>query len=209
MKTSKLWINSTVRRNDEVNDILRDFAAEAGIAGRDYQHMCLLTEETLGMAHDSLKNFDGEIWLEKTAGGYEIILEADVRESEEAGSALPASVPGFMAKIAGMLNCSYMFENTEEMPENLAALLPDYMSYGAPVRGDAPVWAGQWSLSAYRQNLQERRKKDPASEAGLEELEKSIVASLADEVNIGIHGQKIRLVISRAVRKEPAAGGNR
>ena len=56
MKTSKMWINGTVRRNDEVNDILRDFAAEAGIAGRDYQHMCLLTEETLGMAHDSLKN---------------------------------------------------------------------------------------------------------------------------------------------------------
>ena len=95
MKTSKMWINGTVRRNDEVNDILRDFAAEAGIAGRDYQHMCLLTEETLGMAHDSLKNFDGEIWLEKTAGGYEIILEADVRESEVDCSDIRDFVSGF------------------------------------------------------------------------------------------------------------------
>ena len=151
------------------------------------------------MANQMLKDFDGEIWLEGTASGYEIILEADVRKSRE-GESVPADSPkGFMAKIAGMMNCSYVFENVAEMPENLAGVLPDYMSYGMR-NGKAAAWAGRWSLSAYRYNLQQQRKANPESEPVLEELEKSIVAQLADDVAIGIHGCRVRLVISKTLR---------
>ena len=61
----------------------------------------------------------------------------------------------------------------------------------------SPAWAGRWSLSAYRYQLMRRREEKPAARLALEELEKSIVAQLADEVTIGIHGHKIRLVISK------------
>ena len=190
MKTDKLWVNGSIRRTSEVNEILSDFAREAGITGKDFQHMILLTEETLGMANQMLKNFAGEIWLETTPGGYEIILEADVSEGIPD---TPNKTEGFMAKIAEMLNCSYMFENISEMPENLVSTLPDYLSYGIRESENAPVWAGKWSLSAYRDHL----RADSASEINLDELEKSIVARLANEVTIGIHGHRIRLVISK------------
>lgn len=189
MRTDKLWVNGSIRRNDEVNEILHDFAAAAKIAGKDFQHMTLLTEETLEMANNLVKNFDGEIWLRTTSSGYEIILEADVRAND---SSRPEAASGFMAKIAEMLNCSYMFENVAEMPENLADALPDYMSYGSRETGSAPVWAGNWALSAYRSNL-----RASGSAVNLDELEKSIVANIADEVTIGIHGRRIRLVISK------------
>ena len=189
MKTDKLWINGSVRRNSEVNDILRDFAAEAGITGKDFLHMNLLTEETLGMANQMLRDFDGEIWLEAVPAGYEIILEADVRESGKDAPYLPGAPVGFMAKIAEMLNCAYVFENIAEMPESLAAALPDYLSYGIREKGNTQVWAGKWSLTSYRASL----PADP------DELEKSVVASLADEVTIGIRGRRIRLAISKAV----------
>ena len=195
MKTDKLWVNGGIRRNNEVNDILSGFAARAGITGRDFAHLSLLTEETLGMANQLLKDFDGEIWLETTAGGYEIVLEADVRGPGEASPARPEAPAGFMAKIAEMLNCSYMFENLSETPETMADALPDYLSYGCRESAGAPVWTGKWSLSAYRNGLRGR----PGSEMNLDELEKSIVASLADEVTIGIHGRRIRLVISKNV----------
>ena len=200
MKTDKLWINSAVRRNDEAAEILREFGRKAKITGKELLYMGLLTEETLGMAAHSLERFDGEIWVETVPKGYEIILEADVRENGAEPSAPPAAGAGFMDRIAWMLNCSYMFEKASEMPESLAALLPDYMSYGAPVRGEAPAWAGTWALSACRRNLAERRKSDPGTGEWLKELEKSIVASLADEVTIGIHGNKIRLAIRRNLR---------
>lgn len=193
MKTDRLWVNGSIRRNNEVNEILREFAGRAGITGKDFQHMNLLTEETLGMAGQLLKDFDGEIWLETTASGYEIILEADVRENGSSPAPAPEGPAGFMAKIAEMLNCAYMFENVAETPENLAGTLPDYLSYGLRSSGEAPVWAGIWSLAAYRDRL----RNNPGAGVNLDELEKSIVASLADEVTVGIHGRRIRLVISK------------
>ena len=193
MKTDKLWINGNIRRNSEVNDILADFAGKAGIAGKDFVHMNLLAEETLGMANQLLKDFDGEIWLETTAEGYEIILEADVRENREGTVPAQDEPTGFMAKIAELLNCSFMFENAAEMPENLAGMLPDYMSYGLRDSAESPAWAGTWSLSAYRSRLQHQ----PGSGISLDELEKSIVGSLADEVTVGIRGRRIRMVISK------------
>ena len=193
MKTDKLWINGNIRRNSELNEILLAFAREAKITGKDLWHMGLLTEETLGMANQLLKDFDGEIWLETTPSGYDIILEADVRGNGDKAPAASDSPVGFMAKIAEMLNCSYMFESISETPESLACTLPDYMSYGIREPGGEKVWAGKWSLSAYRQNVM----SGSGSGLNLEELEKSVVANLADEVTIGIQGHRIRLVISK------------
>ncbi len=197
METVSLWVSSEVRRNSDADEILKEFAEENGIAGRDYFHLCLLTEETLGMASQMLQVYDGELRLEKTAAGYEIILEAAVHE-KGSGKAAPAASPeGFMAKIAEMLNCSFMFENITEMPEDLAGMLPDYMSYGMREGSGARAWAGRWSLSAYRRSLRLQQEETRTADPALEELEKSIVAHLADEVTIGIHGHRIRLVISK------------
>ncbi len=199
MKTIKLWISNTVRRNSDANEILQEFAESNGITGSDYIHLCLLTEETLGMAGQMLQVYDGELRLEKTAAGYEIVLEAEVHGKDGEKSAPAASPQGFMAKIAEMLNCSFMFEDIMEMPEDLAGMLPDYISYGMREGKEMCAWAGRWSLSAYRHNLQRQQEKNQNAEPALEELEKSIVAHLADEVTVGIHGHRIRLVISKAV----------
>ena len=192
MRTDKLWINGRIRRNCEINDMLRPFAGRAGINGKDFSHMNLLTEETIGMVNHDLNDFDGEIWLETTPAGYDIILEAAVRES---GSCILSDASaGFMAKIAEKMNCSYMFSGVSEMPENLAAALPDCLSYGNREARDTMAWAGKWSLSAYRRNP----GSSPATAADPDELEKTILASLADEVTIGILGHRIRLVISKS-----------
>ena len=197
MKTDKLWISDTVRRNSEVNEVLREFAEENRIKGRNYNQLCLLAEETLGMIGQMLNVYDGQLWLEGTTAGYEIILEASVHENHDGKDVLAASPEGFMAKVAMMMNCSYMFESIAEIPEDLADVLPDYMSYGMRESRESPAWAGRWSLSAYRYELMKRREEKTSAKVALEELGKSIVAQLADEVTIGIHGHRIRLVISK------------
>lgn len=193
VKTDKLWINGNVYRNDEADELLEAFSKPAAIQGREFQHLRLLTEETMGMAHQLLKNFEGELWIEETTSGYEIILEAAI-SANRSQAADPEDAPaGFMPKIAELLNCSYIFESREEVPEALAAALPDYMSYGFSCSDDSgKAWAGKWSLSAYRQNL----KSHPGTDPVLDELEKSIVAQLADEVTVGISGRRIRMVIT-------------
>ena len=201
MTTVNLWISDAVLRNSDANEIMREFAEKNGITGKEYYHLGLLTEEVLGMANQILHMYDGELRVESTAAGYEIILEAAVHE-KDGGKTVPAASPeGFMAKIAEMMNCSYVFENILEMPDDLAGMLPDYMSYGIREEKEAQAWAGRWSLSAYRDNLRNRREENPKAEPALDELEKSIVAHLADEVTIGIHGHRIRLVISKDIRR--------
>ena len=69
MKTEKLWISDTVCRNGDVNEILREFAEKNRIEGKDYNHLCLLAEETLGMVNQMLNVYDGQLWLESTANG--------------------------------------------------------------------------------------------------------------------------------------------
>ena len=199
MITAKLWISDAVRRSGDANEIMREFAEKNGITGKDYYHLGLLTEEVLGMANQILHVYDGELWVEGTAAGYEIILEAAVHERNGEKAVPTASPEGFMAKIAEMMNCSYMFENIAEMPEVLAGLLPDYMSYGIQEGKEARAWAGKWSLSAYRQNLRRQQEDNREVDPALDELEKSIVAHLADDVTIGIHGHRIRLVISKEI----------
>lgn len=196
MKSEKLWISSMIRRSNDVNEVLQDFGRKAGISGKDMLYLSLLTEETTGMATQMLKDFEGEIWIEGRKGRADIILEADVHSGGEESQPRLQCPAGFMAKVAEMLNCAYVFENANDMPENLIQLLPDYVFYGSAEKGPKPVWAGKWSLNACREHVREHRN-DPAAGAFLEELEKSIVAMLADEVNIGIEGSRIRLVISR------------
>ena len=201
MTTVNLWISDAVRRNSDANEIMKEFAEKNGITGKEYYHLGLLTEEVLGMANQILHMYDGELRVESTAAGYEIILEAAVHE-KDGGKTVPAASPeGFMTKIAEMMNCSYVFENILEMPDDLAGMLPDYMSYGIREAEEAQAWAGRWSLSAYRDHLRNRQGENPKAEPALDELEKSIVAHLADEVTIGIHGHRIRLVISKNIRQ--------
>lgn len=194
IRTDKLWVNSMIGRAEDVDEIINEFAEKMQMSDRVHLRMRLLVEETMGMARSSLKNFEGELWLEGDNTGYRIILEADVREHEY--DVLPAvgTPTGFMAKIAEMLNCSYVFDDASALPDNLRKMLPNYISYGMVKADDTHVWAGEWSLVSYRYSL-EKNVGDPETELVFDELEKSIVAQIADNVTVGIYGQKIRLAI--------------
>lgn len=196
MKTEKLWISGDVRRNMDMEDILQEFAEKTDIRGRDYLHLCLLAEETVGMAQQLMHHFDGEIWVEHADDGDRIILEAEVQESRD-DSVIPRKTPnGFMAKIAEMLNCAYVFEDREAIPQDMTGMLPEFISYGIHERKESPVWAGRWSLSAYREECRRLHDCDASAQNALDELEKSIVASLSREVTVGIEGHTVRLVIT-------------
>jgi hypothetical protein len=194
----KLWINSTVCRAADAREIAEEFADRNRLRGRERFYLGLMVEETMSMALSMMKHFEGELWIENAGKGYRVILEAAVREGEPERN-VPGEPVGFMAKIAEMMDCGYVFENAADVPEALAGMLPDYMSYGMRGTGDGPCFAGEWSLSACRRTLEEKKHE---AGAGLiqDELEKSIVARIADDVTVGIKGQRLRLVLLRNPR---------
>ena len=84
MTMVKLWISDAVRRNSDANEIMKEFAAKNGITGKDYYHLGLLTEEVLGMANQILHVYDGELWVESTSTGYEIMKNLPKRTGSQA-----------------------------------------------------------------------------------------------------------------------------
>ena len=56
---------------------------------------------------------------------------------------------------------------------------------------------GIWSLAKYRQSVDEARASDQDTTEAWDELEKSIVASIADDVRVGVKGDTVELVIEK------------
>ena len=104
----------------------------------------------------------------------------------------------FMGKIRDMLeSCMCSYEEAEQ--EELAAgiVMPfgemgcmDPMAFGAGFAGDV------WSMQKMRDEA-EQAGGEPKAEEVKDELEKSIVARLADDIRVGIRGDKAEVVIEK------------
>jgi VCBS repeat-containing protein len=69
----------------------------------------------------------------------------------------------------------------------------DYAYSGGDFGTLSVAAAGLWSMNRYKAAVKEGR----APEEDWDELEKSVVAKLADEIRIGIAGQNVEMVISK------------
>jgi len=54
-----------------------------------------------------------------------------------------------------------------------------------------------WSLQTYRTGLETQRLDNAEADAAWDELEKSIVGKLADDVVVGVKGDRIEIVITK------------
>ena len=75
------------------------------------------------------------------------------------------------------------------------------MKYGivhtpSPMMGTADMLT-VWTLQTYRNDLNVARTGSDNAEEAWDELEKSIVAKLADDIVVGVKGDRIDLVISK------------
>ena len=192
-KSYPLFVNSQTERTYDTNEMIGEFAHGLGLSKAETARVTLLVEETVGMVRAMGGMFEGELWLEGEPGCVRILLEAGMAPDPAAEERKPAEPEGFMAKIAEMLSCAYRFESADDVPGALRNAVPVSLQGGLDdADGETPVLAGNWTLSAYRASLQKLHRQD-----ALAELEKSIVASLADDVTVGVSGSTIRLVITR------------
>ena len=112
-----------------------------------------------------------------------------------------ASSRGFMGRLGDMVSrAMYNFSKAIDLYG------AETMRYGVVGTGgiDTPSvydMTPVWSLKQYRAGLEEQREdSDDASEAW-DELEKSIVANLADDVVVGVKGDRVELVIVKKFHK--------
>lgn len=158
----------------------------------------LLAEELLGMMRGILADYSAEFWIESAGKAMELHLRAlaDMDISPAARKALlevstsgeNEAAKGFMGKLSQLFACG-MLGGAEEMAAASGLL------YAGVDCGDYML-PNEWSLQRYR-NLLERAGKSEA----WDELEKSIVASLADDVIVAVRGDRAEIIIQKNFEK--------
>lgn len=183
---------SLVEKIAEKTAVYNDLAKKQGLQLR------LLSEELVGMLPELLNRYSGEFWIENEGNNFEIhaAVTSAVYNSEERNKVMSISSSGknvanvgFMGKVRGIVD-AMLLSMAETDPQTMAAVMDTY--YVDSLNGTS---FSTWSLECYRMELQQVEETE--RKEYWDELEKSIVANLADDVIVGINGRRVDIVIKK------------
>ncbi|MBR2798032.1 MAG: hypothetical protein IKF98_07790 [Clostridia bacterium] len=205
MKSEVFMLNSDAGRMAAARYVTEEFARGLGLDKHESLRLELLTEETLGMVKALVDDFYGQIWFEGEGKRCEIHLQAtadmntDRREEllSISSSGRNAAAKGFMAMLKDVVSGAM---------HSFGRSMNDYgrevARYGIVNPADVGGFAVDamvpiWSLQTYRTGLETQRLDNAEADAAWDELEKSIVGKLADDVVVGVKGDRIEIVITK------------
>ena len=156
----------------------------------------LICEEVDGMLPKIIEDFDGDFWIEFENGVCKVkvsivLAEFTADKKKEligiSKNKKNAAVTGIAGKIRSAVENIFLDE------ENLQhyAMASDAFRM-ATAYGEDVNYSYYWSLEEYKNNV----KKDQKSEAW-DELEKSVIASIADDVVVGVKGKRAEIIITK------------
>lgn len=211
MKSDVIEIHSDLSGKEEAFKAADGFIAYNRFEGKNAMHIRLLTEELVSMVHGIMDKFTGSLWFESenTDDGVlcSICLSAkrgvDPKEEEHflsvSSSGKNENARGVLGKIREAFRVSAQHSaNSVYMNEYVA--LNSWYGMGADrfdIEND--MLAEQyWSLANYRNRLS--RDSDDTKEEW-DELEKSIIAKLSDDVKVWLRADSTDVVIERLIKR--------
>ena len=164
-------------------------AAELGLSPREALHMRLLVEEMMGMVRSIIGQIEGKFWIETEDGGYRLYLQmVSMMDSEQRKQLLSASTSGKNEGHRGLMGKIRAF--FEPMPiDDTPAYLAETI---LPDNGNEDL---TWSLEAYRERLNKRKDASAGAQEEWDELEKSVVSHIADNITVSIRGYDVEMMI--------------
>ena len=160
-------------------------------------HLRLLTEEMMGMLHGLTGELEADFWIEDKDNEINLhLLAATDMNYKKRKKLLETSTSGKNKAAAGVTGkIRELFERAfepydENIPEYYASgWMASDSSYSAAV---AQTAAWMWSFNRYKDSIGDNKQTEE-----WDELEKSIVAKLADEIQIGIMSDKVEMIITK------------
>ena len=209
MQTDKIKLLSGEDGREAALKQAEKFSEYVGLSKKDAARLRLLTEETFGMVNTITGDFSAQFYIESAGeGAYKIHLiaktnmdQAKKQELIQASSNKKnAAGRGFMGKIRDIIeNGLYSVDEVGELQTRYGGGTVMYGAMGMidPEALNAGSLAYAWSLEQYRQSVgDEMKEKEELSEAW-DELEKSIVASIADNVSVSVKGETVEMIIEK------------
>ena len=208
MKSNICKLNKDLTCLESVLFEVEKVTAYNGLEDKKALRLRLLAEELCGMLPGLIQNFSGKFWAENDEERYELHVElkADDMNLElrdelisVSKSGKNAAAKGIMGKIRAVAETMLLVAFDSNIPqpvsvgdENDAYGFKMGFGYIDPTISNEIGYAYSWSLFNYKTAVEENEKDEYA------ELERSIVAKLADDVIVGVCGNNVEIVVKKA-----------
>ncbi|MCR5627621.1 MAG: hypothetical protein K6F99_09895 [Lachnospiraceae bacterium] len=205
MKTDELSIEDLSVDTDKVLQEAEAFCKYNKFSEKDTRRIRLITEEALGLLRALTKTHTGVMYFEKKKNickvHISVLADVNIENREQflsvSKSGKNTASKGLLGKIREIIELSFMNTGDEELDKALQGGVCSVPYVPIDLAGSASAAqmdaVNYWSLTKYNEELEKKKDKDSESKEAWDELEKSVLNNIADDVNIGI--TKGRVVI--------------
>ena len=197
MKSTVVTINSDGAGMKDALAVTESIGTEKGLEKKSVLHLRLLAEELLGMLRGIAGSVEADYWLEYEGNGFEFHMKSEVKLTSEmreqlisaASSGQNDAAKGFMGKIK-VLIADILVSAKEIIPYAMINAVSAY-----PAGGTAGENISEWSMNNYKDEVRKHVGDSEDAVKAWDELEKSIVANIADDVKVKIVGNDVEIIV--------------
>ena len=182
--------------------------AARGLGRKENLRLRLLAEELFGMVRGIVGDVEarytvgqeGESFVLRFAFEPELTRETRrqlIAVSTQGGN---AAAKGFMGKLRDMIAAALLPGGSGPLPVSLSMGLMGVAGNSGPAAQQASAEAFNWSMKQHKDTIGARLSESEEAREAWDELEKSIVASIADDVVVRVAGQNAEVAIFKAFR---------
>ena len=196
MKTDVIVVSSSGKQMQTALEQADKVSEDKGLPRKDALQLRLLAEEMMGMMRAITGETEGQFWIEDEDGIYQLHLVVETRlTSIKRSDLLAASTSGKNESAKTLMGwIRDVFDRGAD--EDVAAFTGPMMIPGAMEQSSSPVMDWEWSMTQYEQELASTAdREDREKQEAWDQLEKSVVAHVADDVKVSIRGQRAEMII--------------
>ena len=196
MKTDVIKVSSRGSRIETALNQAQLVADYKKLSPKNALHLRLLAEETLCMMRSITSETEGEFWIEDEDGVYQLHLRVRTpMDSVKREQLLAVSSSGKNESARGLMGRLRNFFDMEA-DEDIAAVSGTLYAGLYEETSSTSVLDYEWSMLRYEEQLAARiRTDDTAAKEAWDEIEKSVVAHVADDVKVSIRGRTVEMTI--------------
>ena len=195
MKTDIILVSNDGNQMEAALNQTGKVAAYKKLSPRSELQLRLLAEEMMGMMRSITGKADGRFWIEDSDNVYQLHLQVETRlDPEKRGQLLSASSSGKNEMARGLMGrLRDFFERNAEA--GVVAPSPLLLS-NAQEMSSTPTLDWDWCMTEYQNEINSRvEQKDEDAIRMWDELEKSVVTHVADEIKVSIRDELTEMVI--------------
>ena len=203
MKSDTVKITNAGAGMDEALKAASAAAVYRGLEKKNAIRLRLLAEETMGMVREITGETEGDFWVESEGEQFELhlivhpLVTGKMRKEllDASSSGKNESAKGFMGKIRDIIDRALSAEDVGYQADYYTmGISSNDLEMTDPMMYAATASMVSWSMRNYRNAIEESPADDENREKW-DELEKSIVANIADEVKIAIRGNEVEMIV--------------